>query len=136
MLNNNYVKQWTKTAIECYQRGCVCKGCPMSNLETPCRMKGSVIELVRKFGAPQDKVKKIDERILEEQEEIIRLVINGISTRKELAAKLNISLTELSSRMIKLYRKAEQEGFKFLTLKYMFYEWVEYIRKEKNNYNV
>lgn len=128
---NNYVKQWTKAAIDCYNRGCVCRGCPMSKLETRCIMKGSVIELVRKFGAPQDKVKKIDERILKEQEEIIRLVKNGISTRKELAAKLNISLTELGSKMRGLYRKAEQEGFKFLTMKYMFYEWVEYIRNKE-----
>lgn len=103
----------------------------MSNLETRCIMKGSVIELVKKFGTPQDKIKKVNERILAEQEEIIRLVRNGISTRKELAAKLNISLTELSGRMVRLYRKAEQEGFKFLTLKYMFYEWVEYIRKDR-----
>jgi hypothetical protein len=93
-------------------------------------MKGSVIELVRKFGVPQNK-KRVDEKILAKQEEIIGLVKNGISTRKELAAKLNISLSELSSRMIRLYRKAEQEGFKFLTLKYMFYEWVDYIRKDR-----
>ena len=131
MLNNNYVKHWTKAAIDCYNRGCVCRGCPMSKLETGCRMKGSVIELVRKFGAPQDKIKKVHERILKEQEEIIRFVKNGISTRKELAAKLNMSLTELSSRMRGLYRKAEQEGFKFLTLKYMFNEWVEYIRNKE-----
>lgn len=131
MFQNNHVKQWTKAAIDCYNRGCVCRGCPMSKLETGCRMKGSVIELVRKFGTPQDKFKKVHERILEEQEKIIGLVKNGISTRKELAAKLNISLSELSSRMIRLYRKAEQEGFKFLTLKYMFYEWVEYIRKDR-----
>lgn len=124
-------KQWTKAAIDCYNRGCVCRGCPMSKLESRCRMKSSVIELVKKFGAPQDKVKKVNERILAEQEEIIRLVINGIDTRKDLAAKLNISLTELSSRMVRLYRKAEQEGFKFLTLKYMFYEWVEYIRNKE-----
>lgn len=131
MTKNQRCIQWTQIAKECYNRGCVCRGCPMSKLETRCRMKGSVIELVRKLGAPQDKIKKIDERILEEQEEIIRLVKNGISTRKELAAKLNISLSELSSRMIRLYRKAEQEGFKFLTLKYMFYEWVEYIRNKE-----
>ena len=123
--------QWTPTSRECYEIGCCCSNCLLYIiLGKECRMKQSVLELVRKFGVPQDKMKKVNERILAEQEEIIRLVKNGISTRKELAAKLNISLSELSSRMVRLYRKAEQEGFKFLTLKYMFYEWVEYIRKD------
>lgn len=47
------VTNWTPSAIECYERGCVCNGCPMNDLIGGwCRMKQSVLELVRKFGVP------------------------------------------------------------------------------------
>lgn len=46
--------RWTATAIECYQRGCVCSGC---SLEEYCNkyksMKKEVIGLVRVFGRPR-----------------------------------------------------------------------------------
>ena len=51
------LKRWTPAAKQCYLRGCVCKGCFYDNFFTDsrdkCRMKSSVMELVRKFGAPQ-----------------------------------------------------------------------------------
>ena len=48
--------KWTRGAIECYQRGCRCKGCPVfSIIGKQCRMKQSVIGLVAKFGAPKEK---------------------------------------------------------------------------------
>lgn len=52
-------KNWTQSAVECYQIGCSCKKCFIYKMyfkksDTKCKMKESVIELVRKFGAPQD----------------------------------------------------------------------------------
>ena len=47
------VKKWTIQAAECYEYGCNCKICPLRFiLETKCVMKKTVIELVKKFGAP------------------------------------------------------------------------------------
>ena len=47
------VKRWTPTALECYKRGCRCANCPMFNiLGDRCQMKVSVVNLVRRFGAP------------------------------------------------------------------------------------
>ena len=44
---------WTKTAIECYKRGCVCKGCQVKKMiSEKCLMKYSVIRLVREIGRP------------------------------------------------------------------------------------
>ena len=48
---------WTPTAIECYELGCCCSKCNLyrlffSNGENKCYMKETVIELVRKIGAP------------------------------------------------------------------------------------
>jgi len=45
--------RWTKTAVECYQRGCDCSDCYIRTMiSTKCRMKESVFELVRTFGKP------------------------------------------------------------------------------------
>jgi len=50
--------RWTPTARECFKRGCVCEGCFYKEFFTTssfqCRMKGSVVELVKKFGVPED----------------------------------------------------------------------------------
>ena len=52
-------KNWTPTAIECYQIGCFCSKCNLYkiyflNKQSKCRMKETVIELVRKFGIPKE----------------------------------------------------------------------------------
>lgn len=53
-LGNSSVNYWTPSAIDCYERGCICNGCPMYELiGKKCRMKSSVLELVRKFRVPE-----------------------------------------------------------------------------------
>ena len=52
------IKRWTATAIDCYNRGCICEGCPIyeeifKGTGNKCRMKQTVIESVRLFGAPK-----------------------------------------------------------------------------------
>lgn len=55
------VRRWTETAKMCYLRGCICESadCTPSICEykvilgKECRMKATVIELVRKFGIPK-----------------------------------------------------------------------------------
>lgn len=51
-------KKWTPTAIDCYKLGCVCNKCNLFkiyfiNSSTKCKMKETVIELVRRFGIPE-----------------------------------------------------------------------------------
>ena len=54
-IRNNWL--WTNAAIDCYERGCICSGCEFENFFTDkqqkCQMKFTVIELVKKFGAPR-----------------------------------------------------------------------------------
>ena len=52
--------RWTLSAAECYLKGCNCQICDLPfTLETKCLMKTTVIELVRKFGAPDiEKIKQ------------------------------------------------------------------------------
>ena len=50
-------KNWTPTAIDCYYIGCSCSKCNLykiyfANTDNKCRMKDTVIELVRRIGAP------------------------------------------------------------------------------------
>ena len=51
-------RRWTPTAIECYKRGCRCKGCFykefFTNKDQKCQMKATVLELVRVFGKPEN----------------------------------------------------------------------------------
>ena len=52
-------KNWTPTAIECYELGCSCSKCSLYKLYFSeglfkCRMKETVIELVRRVGAPKE----------------------------------------------------------------------------------
>lgn len=51
-------KNWTPTAIECYKLGCNCSKCNVHKIyfvgrTFKCKMKETVIELVRKFGIPE-----------------------------------------------------------------------------------
>lgn len=48
-------RRWTEAAVECWKRGCICKGCIYENFFKSikkCRMKSSVITLVKKLGPP------------------------------------------------------------------------------------
>ena len=49
------IQKWTPSAVECYQRGCICSNCPIQEFikSQKCQMKSAVIELVKKFGIPQ-----------------------------------------------------------------------------------
>ena len=52
------VRYWTIDAINCYNRGCICKDCPILNLVNSigkCQMKATVLELVRIHGIPKKK---------------------------------------------------------------------------------
>ena len=51
-------RRWTQTAIECYERGCTCEGCILNGVFesqefNKCKMKATVLELVRVFGTPE-----------------------------------------------------------------------------------
>ena len=50
-------KNWTQSAIDCYNIGCNCSNCNLykiyfSKSIFKCKMKETVVELVRKIGKP------------------------------------------------------------------------------------
>lgn len=55
----NFRRKWTETTKKCYQRGCVCTGCPtfalvkrLSSINR-CLVKVAVIELITAYGKPE-----------------------------------------------------------------------------------
>lgn len=55
----NQIRRWNRTAIDCYRIGCNCQICPIYEMyfkkqHEKCRMKGAVIEMVRRFGLPDE----------------------------------------------------------------------------------
>lgn len=58
---------WSQTGMDCYLRGCVCKGCLFESgfynnrkEKHSCQMKASVLEMVRVFGAPTKENTKLN----------------------------------------------------------------------------
>lgn len=46
-------KQWTKLSTDCYYNGLMCDKCALpDDIKGKCKMKGVVLDLVRKFGKP------------------------------------------------------------------------------------
>ena len=54
MFNTKY-RSWSKSAILCYNIGCRCSKCTIvpEKFKDICKMKQSVLELVRVYGRPQ-----------------------------------------------------------------------------------
>lgn len=55
--SNTLNKLWTQSAVDCYMIGCMCSKCYLYKSvffksETKCKMKDTVIELVRQIGVP------------------------------------------------------------------------------------
>ena len=56
MINDGEL-HWTSTAKECYKSGCRCSKCLIPDLreeKSKCQMKAVVLELVKKFGVPEE----------------------------------------------------------------------------------
>lgn len=58
-----YIRRWNRTAEECYKIGCNCQRCPIyehyfKGSKETCKMKGFVIEMVRRFGITDEMKRK------------------------------------------------------------------------------
>lgn len=53
IINPDILKGWTQSSIDCYLIGCNCSICKLKKImSAKCQMKQVVVELVKKFGAP------------------------------------------------------------------------------------
>lgn len=68
-------KRWTRAAVECYDRGCICCATPVFggvdahlqsvppcpiylNYTFPCQMKAAVLYLCSKYGEPPEELRR------------------------------------------------------------------------------
>lgn len=109
--------RWTPGAIECYQRRGVCEGCLTGQImEQRCRMKSTVIELVKLLGPP-----KIYENLIpgatRKEEDIVAAILEGAKTLKQIADNLELSEATIQQRLYSLYKLIEDKGYQFKTSK-------------------
>lgn len=108
------VHRWTPSAIECYRRGCRCQGCTINLiLGKRCRMKNSVIELVRQLGTPPKNNICILKGVTPIQNKIIDAIIAGAKTKPEIAKVVEVSSPAVQKELPILYGMVETLGYKF-----------------------
>lgn len=106
--SDNFAKSWTEDAINCYERGCLCKGCFMFNiLGYECQMKSAVFKLVKELGAPHPREKWLNK----EQQAVIYAILAGDTTRDEIKARTGLTHRTLQYVLSELYRVAETDNF-------------------------
>lgn len=131
-------RRWSKTAIECYRRGCNCSGCPVKDLFTEeCRMKEAVLFLVSKNGAPTDLSEFYFPELTEQENNIVTAIINGAKTKEEIAEQLECGIGTIATYQAGICNFIETQGYQFKRRDTRFQEMVAYLqslpKKEKKN---
>ena len=124
-------RYWTPGAIECYQRGCVCEGCLTAQImEQHCRMKSSVIQLIKTLGPPKIFTTKFIPGATEDEEEIIDTILKGAGTLKQIAEHLELNEETIKPKLYSLFRLVEDKGYQFKTsrCKNRLPEFIEYVK--------
>lgn len=126
-----FAKCWTRSAIECYERGCVCSGCLVyEQIGKDCHMKASVIELVRKFGKPP---KKLSNLFTSYELSVLDAIKDGCNTFADIAERLNKSKTAAEGIVHLLYKKARLKGWKpkkkGIITKSLLPQFVDWVRR-------
>lgn len=125
-----HAERWTDGAIFCYKRGCKCEGCYIKELikSSPCFMKHSVMKLVNELGTP------VKDKYTKKQKDVIESILNGATTREEIALDLGISKEKVTGRLMTLYDIAHTDGWQKKKRKIdRLQEYIEWIRRKYDN---
>lgn len=126
--NRQYASAWTKSSIDCYKRGCNCRGCYIQEmLETPCLMKYAVMELVKKLGAPPDN----ELGLTPQEQKVIDAILAGASTKVEIAQKTGLTIEGTQACLSKMYELAENDGVVYKNLRYKLPDFINWVREGK-----
>lgn len=129
MLPINAAKKWTEDSVYCYERGCNCQGCYMKDLieSIPCQMKKSVMELVRKFGKPQE-----EKQLSSTQQRVINAILAGCNNKVEIVEYTDLNETNVQSALSKMYEIAEFDGVIYSHKRNKLGDFINWVRKEKD----
>lgn len=127
---NKYASNWTEGSIFCYERGCNCQGCYLKDLieSMPCQMKAADIELVRKFGKPQE-----EKQLSSTQQKVINAILAGCNNKLEIVDYIDLSETNVQSALSKMYELAEFDGVVYKNLRYKLPDFIKWIRRKYDN---
>ena len=126
---NVYAAEWTEGSIYCYKRGCNCQGCYVKDvLETHCRMKSAVFELVRKFGSPKEK-----NRFTPRQQKVINAILEGCNSKYEIAEKTGMKDFNVQSTLSDMYELAEADGVIYRNLRCKLPDFIRWVRRNQND---
>lgn len=133
MPHDNIYYKWTESAIECYKRGCSCEDCPVKEtMETPCRMKHTVMIIVKNIGAPLEKQQmNIFENLSAIQNEIINAILLGAKTKTEISKVVNISTTSVQNHLSIIYNITSLQGIQYKRKSNRLKELVEFLEKSQ-----
>lgn len=127
-------RRWSPGAIDCYNRGCVCNGCLTGKImEQRCRMKSAVIELVKTLGPPKIYTTNFIPGATEQEENIVRAIVEGASDLKQIAENLELNEITIKPRLYSLYRLIEDQGYQFKTRKNRLPEFIAYVKTLQPN---
>ncbi len=84
-------------------------------MEQHCRMKSSVIQLIKTLGPPKIFTTKFIPGATEAEEEIIDTILNGAGILKQIAEHLELNEKTIKCRLYSLYKLVENNGYQFKT---------------------
>ena len=121
--------RWSESAIDCYNRGCVCQGCPTKEiLETKCTMKKTVIDLVSKIGIPPNV--PFIEGLTAQQNDILACILNGTTEVSAIAEELQIPQTQVRTQLGLIRPYFEEMGFEPKSYSTKTVDLIEFIKTE------
>lgn len=130
-LKDYTVNRWTQSAIDCYNRKCICTGCPTFEIiGARCQMKNSVRLLVTKLGKPPEIKKGIFPGMIFPEYQITEAIIKGCTTTTEVSEETGINKGTVNSYLSNLYLLCEIDGYKFKNGRKKFEEFVEYVQNK------
>lgn len=118
-------KKWTRQAVECYKRNCRCEGCILNSLESRCTMKKAVIELVKKFGIPNDELLT---GVKPRHRQIIDAILNGCNTKTQICKYTGLKDFQVQIAIGEICVIVIEQGYEFINTSNRLPELVEYIR--------
>ena len=111
---NKYWYEWTESAVDCYERGCICRDCAVQEIiGNECKMKYAVMSLVRQFGKPKVEGGNFLPFITPRLQKVVDAILAGANTKAEIAEKLGIKTSNVQERVNKLYTMVEAKGYRF-----------------------
>lgn len=131
--NTQYASTWTEGSKFCYRRGCNCQGCYVKDIvETHCLMKHTVMELVKKFGAPPSDKKQLTPM----QRRVVNAILSGAETLKEICKRTKLNKPCAQTHLVNLYRYSEEHGLVYENKNAKLKEFIEWIKEYDYDENI